>query len=166
MSPSLFTEVGVLMEVAMAKESKRGSVPQIVGTLLVFFFLVCGFYYLMARVTSGNDVLECKAITGLVLSRHAIPESVSTPGRPAIFCDAKARGLLSKRFAHLRIYGVTDKSQQDSILETLEARQPHSREVTVAFYEKENWKTWSDSGTGKRGGEREPEIPIREASIR
>jgi hypothetical protein len=150
----------------MPKESKRGSIPKIAGTLLVFFFLVCGFYYLMATVTTGNDVLECKAITGLVISQHAIPESVSTPGRPAIFCNPEVRGLFLNRFDHLRIYGVTDKSQQDSILETLEPRPAQSREITVDFYDKENWKTWSDSGTGRRGGDRGLEIPIREVFIR
>jgi hypothetical protein len=147
---------------------KKDYIPKIILTLLVLFVLAYGYYYLTAALTSGDDVLECKAIAGLVASAAVVPESVSTPGRPAIFCDAEARGFFLTRFDHVRIYGVTDKNQQDSILEALGHKQTQSklRKITVDFYEKENWKTWSDPGTGRRGGERGLEAPIRQVFIK
>jgi hypothetical protein len=147
---------------------KKRYIPKTVTTLLVLFPLAYGCFYLTAMTTSGNDLLECKAIAGLVTSGHVIPESISTPGRPAIFCDVGMRGFLLKRFDHVRIYGVINKSQQDSMLEALEHGQMQSkhREMTVDFYEKENWKTWSDPGTGRRGGDRGPEVPIRQVFIK
>jgi hypothetical protein len=68
----------------------------------------------------------------------------------------------------LFIYGVTDKSEQDSIVKTLKdvRREPHIRDVFVRFFDRENWKTWSDPGSGRRGGERGQETPIREEWIR
>ncbi len=147
---------------------KKHYIPKIIVALLVLFVLAYGYYYLTAALTSGDDVFECQAIASMVTSGHEIPESVSTPGRPAIFCNAEVRGFLLKRFDHVRIYGVTDKNQQDSILEALGHGKTQSkpREMTVDFYEKENWKTWSDPGTGRRGGDRGPESPIRQVFIK
>jgi hypothetical protein len=147
---------------------KKNYIAKLIFRLLVLLVLAYGYYYLTAMTTSGNDLLECKAIAGLVTLGHVIPESISTPGRPAIFCDVEMRGFLLKRFDHVRIYGVINKSQQDSMLEALEHGQMQSkhRELTVDFYEKENWTTWSDPGSGRRGGDRGPETPIRQVFIK
>lgn len=141
------------------------------GVAIAVFLLLClayGYLYLTATTTSADDVFECKAIASLVSSGHAIPESISTPGRPGIFCDVEVRGFFLKRFDHVRIYGVTDKDGQDSITRTLERSRERSkaREVVIEFYEKENWRTWSDPATGRKGGERGAETPIRETLIK
>lgn len=101
-------------------------------------------------------------------SEHAILESTSTLGSPAIFCDVEVKSFFLKRFDHVRIYGVTDKGQQDSIVRSLERsrEQSKTRQLVADFYEKENWKTWSDPTTGRRGGERGPETPIRKVVIK
>jgi len=118
---------------------------------------------LVTTMTSTNDVFECKAIASFVTSEHAILESTSTLGSPAIFCDVEVKSFFLKRFDHVRIYGVTDKGQQDSIVRSLQRsrEQSKTRQLVADFYDKENWKTWSDPTTGRRGGERGPETPIR-----
>jgi hypothetical protein len=88
-----------------------------------------------------------------VTSAHAILESTSTPGSPVTFCDVEVKIFFLKRFDHVRIYGVTDKGQQDSIVRSLERsrEQSKARQLVADFDEKENWKTWSDPTTGRRG---------------
>ncbi len=150
-----------------ARHPKLG-IRGIVAGVLLFLCLAYGYFYLISTATSGEDVLACKAITDPVIAEHGIPESVSASGRPAIFCDLEVRGFFLKPFEHISIYGVTDKEQQDSILRTLEHFRPQSkaRRMVVDFYEKENWKTWSNPATGNRGGEGGPETPIRTIVIK
>jgi hypothetical protein len=73
-----------------------------------------------------------------------------------------------RRFDHIRIYGVLDSREQDSVIETLKRTHEHlkTRPKLVDLYEKENWKTWSSPATGYRGGERGPETPVRTVAIR
>jgi hypothetical protein len=62
-----------------------------------------------------------------------------------------------------------DKDQQDSITRTLEryrGGQKARREIVVDFYQKENWRTWADSPTGNKDGERGSETVIRKISIK
>jgi hypothetical protein len=84
------------------------------------------------------------------------------------FCDVEVKIFFLKRFDHVRIYGVTDKGQQDSIVRSLERsrEQSKTRRLVADFDEKENWRTWSDPTTGSRGGERGPETPIRKVVIK
>jgi hypothetical protein len=120
----------------------------------------------MSTTTSGDDILECEAIAESVESRYSLPPSMSVPGRPAFFCDADVRSVLMRRFDHIRIYGVIDNSEQESIIQTIKKarEQLKTKPIVVDFYEKENWKTWSDS-TGRSGGERGPEAPIRKGVV-
>jgi len=155
-------------EAGVVAGDRKSRMRGIIAGVLVLLCLAYGYFYLTATTTSGDDVFECKAIASLVTSGHAIPESISTPGRPAIFCDVEVRGFFLKRFDHVRIYGVTDRGQQDSIIRSLErpTGQSKARQLVVDFYEKENWKTWSDPATDNRGGERGPETPMRETVIK
>jgi len=118
--------------------------------------------------TSADDLYECKAIVNAVEAKHEIPASSSAPGESGIFCDKGVRFPFLTSYDTLFVYGVTDKSAQNSIVKTLvEMRQEsHIRDVFVRFFDSENWKTWSDPNSGRRGGERGPETPIREAWIR
>jgi hypothetical protein len=139
-----------------------------IGGLLILLFFVYGIFYFTGTTTSSDDVFECKGLASLVTSVHEIPESISSPGRPAIFCDVETGGFFLKRFDHVRIYGIIEKGQQDSIIQSLQGASAHrrSKQVVVEFYEKENWRTWSDTATGNKGGERGPETAIRMTVLR
>lgn len=110
---------------------------------------------------------ECEGIATLVSSASPIPQSVSNPSRPAFFCEKGLQGVRLRSFDHVQIYGVTDLNQQDVLVAHLRlARQRlKTRMIIVDFYEKENWKPWSDPATGRSGGERGPETAIRRTVI-
>ena len=152
------------MAVGIQKSKSR----ELIIGLPILLCIIYGYFYVSAAGTSGEDVSECKVITDFVQARSSIPKSVSAPDRPGIFCDVELRGLLLQRFDHVRIYGVTDKDQQDAIVAILKPLrvQSQGRELTVDFYEKENWKTWSDPATHNRAGERGPETSMRQVVIK
>ncbi len=152
----------------MEVRKSKSMIRKVIATFAVLLCLGYGYFYLMSTTTSGDDLIECNAIGKSVESAHSLPTSISVPGRPAFFCDADVRGLLMRRFDHIRIYSVVDKNEQESIIQTLKRtrEQLKTRHMLVEFYEKENWKTWSDPATGNRGGERGPETPMRKTVIK
>ena len=152
----------------MTHSNKNPTAAKLMALLCVLLFCGYGYFYLMATTTSGDDVLECQAIARFAESSHQFPPSLSAPGLPAFFCDAEARGILLRRIDHIRIYGVVDRREQDSVMETLGRTHEHlrtRRPMVVDFYEKENWKTWN-SPSGNRGGERGPETSLRTNTIK
>lgn len=136
------------------------------------FVLLVGAYalaYFMVTNTSGDDVLECVSIAKAVQAKHQIPPSVSTPGRPAIFCDKGVRLPFLNSYDMVILYGVTNRIEQDAIVVTLENCRHEShitRNILLRFIDKENWITWSNSGTGNSGGHRGSELATREVWIR
>jgi hypothetical protein len=152
----------------MVHTKKLPTIRKVAAGLCVLAVLGYGYFYLMSTTTSGGDILECNAIAKFVESSQSFPQSISVPGRPAFFCDADVRGVLMRRFDHIRIYGVVDNTEQNSVIETLKRTHEHlkTRPILVDFYEKENWKTWSSPATGNSGGERGPETPVRTVAIR
>jgi hypothetical protein len=126
------------------------------------FLIAYAYAFVMATTTDSQNLDECNAVVSAVTSKHSVPLSVSEPGRPAIFCDLGVHFPLLRSYETVFIYGVLDKGQQDSIIADLRSfhRASPTRKILVQFFEKENWKTWSDPGSGRSGGSRGPESPI------
>ncbi len=152
----------------MAQVSKTPQQASALPGAIVICLVLYGLAYFTVTTTSADDLYECKAIVKAVEAKHEIPTSSSAPGEPGIFCSKGVRFPFLTSYDTLFVYGVTDKSAQDSIVKTLEdaRRESHIRDVFVRFFDRENWKTWSDPDSGRSGGERGPETPIREAWIR
>jgi hypothetical protein len=126
-------------------------------------FLIAYLYAFILRTTAAaQDVDECRVITSSVISRHNIPASVSSPGRPAIFCDLGVHFPFLQTYDSIFIYGILNPPDQDAILADLRDLHhvSHTRKMLVQFFKQENWKTWSDPATGAGGGSRGPESPI------
>jgi hypothetical protein len=104
----------------------------------------------------------CQPIVSAVTSRHRLPLSVSEPGSPAVSCDLGVHFPLLRTYYTVFIYGVLDKGEQDAIVVDLRTFQSaaHGQKILVQFFDKENWKTWSDPKFGRSGGSRGPETPI------
>ena len=130
----------------------------VVGGLLVAY----AYAFISATTVASEKSSECTDLVTAVTAKHAVPLSISEPGRPAVFCDLGVHFPLLRTYDSVFIYGVLDKSQQDSILVDLRSfhRTSHAQSILVQFFEKENWKTWSDPGSGRSGGSRGPETPI------
>jgi hypothetical protein len=137
------------------------------GILLGMSCVGYGYFYLVSTMADPDVNAECQEIATLVESESSIPQSIVIPGYPAFFCGKDVRGVFLRPFDHVKVYGVIDRSQQDLVVANLKrARQQLKTRLIIAdFYEKENWKTWSDPATGRSGGERGPETPTRRIVI-
>jgi hypothetical protein len=137
----------------------RRALPWLIGGFAVAYI----YAFLVATTTGDLELYECTKLAAAVLAKHSIPESKSAPGHAGIFCHLEVQLPFLIRYDKAYIYGVTDKTSQDSIAHTLQEFRAgyHSRKILVQFFATENWKTWSNPDTGTHGGDRGPEIPIR-----
>ncbi len=135
----------------------------IVAWTIGIFLIVYAYAFIMATTSASEDSHECKSIVSTVTSKHSVPRSVSSPGSPAIFCDLGVHFPLLQSYDSVFIYGVIGQADQDAIIVDLRSfhRASHTRKMFVQFFDKENWKTWSDPSSGRSGGSRGPESPIR-----
>ena len=153
----------------MLKEKhKKPRVWMSIGILFGVFCVGYGYFYLASTMFDTDFSSECNAIASLVESASSIPVSVSVPPHPGLFCGKDLRGPFLRPVDHVQIYGVIDERQQDLVIAGLKrARQQlKTRTIVADFYQKENWRTWSDPATGRSGGTRGPETPIRRIVIK
>ena len=139
-------------------------VAWLTGALLLAY----AYAFVAAMVRASDNIDECKNVVASLNSKYQVPPSISTPGSPAIFCDAAVHFPLLNIYDNVFIYGVLAPINQDAIESSL--REFHNtsrtRPILLQFFAKENWRTWSDPNSARSGGNRGPETPIRKAWIR
>jgi hypothetical protein len=130
----------------------------ILGGLIIAY---C-YAFINAITTASENSYQCKALESAAITGHRIPMSVSQPNTPAAFCELGVHFPLLRTYFTVFIYGVIDRAQQDAIVTSLcnAPRDPNAKKILVQFFEKENWRSWSDPKTGRSGGNRGPETPI------
>jgi hypothetical protein len=117
-------------------------------------------HHIAAWIIGGLVIAYCYAFINAITG-HKIPASVSQPGKPAAFCELGVHFPLLNTYFTVFIYGVLDRAQQDAIVSSLRsAPRPNGKRLLVQFFEKENWRPWSDPSSGRSGGNRGPEHPI------
>ena len=136
-------------------------------SIVLMMCFVYGYLLFLAGTTTASDVDECQGIVNKVDSENVIPKSISTPSRPALFCDLGVRYPLLRRFDIVTIYGVTDQGRQAAIIQTIQGyrHEKTHKPVLVRFYERENWQSVTDSSSGVRVESRGPETLIREVPV-
>jgi hypothetical protein len=152
----------------LKEKQKKPRVGVLIGILFGVLCVGYGYFYLASDMFDTDDAAECHAIVTLVESVSSIPDSVSVPGHPGCFCGKGVRGFFLRPVDHVQSYGVIDEGHQDLVIASLKrARQQlTTRPIVAEFYQKENWRTWSDPATGRSGGTRGPETPIRRIVIK
>ena len=150
------------------EERGRRHVRLFIGILFGVCCLAYGYWYLVSTMPDPDVRDECQAIAASVESTISLPPSVSSPGHPAFFCGKGVRGLFLRPYDRVRVYGVVNSSGQDTLIAAIvrAKQQLRTRPIVVDFYEKENWITWSDPKTGRSGGDRRAEMPIRRNVIK
>jgi len=129
----------------------------IIGGLIITY---C-YAFINAITTASENSYQCKALESAAITGHQIPTSISQPGKPAAFCELGVHFPLLRTYFTVFIYGVLDRDQQDAIVTSLHsARRPNQKRILVQFFDKENWRSWSDPNSGRSGGNRGPEHPI------
>ena len=133
------------------------------GLLLVAYF----YAYFTAMTTGDVDLAQCHALESAVAAKNTVPMSVSAPGQPGIFCDRAIQQPFLTHYERVYVYGVVDTAQQDAIVAAVrEYRAQHPEKILLLFIAKENWTAWSDPATGRSGGRRGPETPLRTAWVK
>jgi hypothetical protein len=137
------------------------------GMFLGLFILAYGYWYLVSTMPDPDALNECQTIVADLEASISFPQSVSSPGNPALFCDKGVKGMFLTKFDRVNIYGVLDTNEQQVVIDRLKnaKRRLKTKPIQLEFFEKENWKTWSDPKTGRSGGDRGPETPIWQAVI-
>jgi hypothetical protein len=143
-----------------AQTRKRRWAP--ITWLLGGFLVAYAYAFISATASDSENLSGCQAVVSAVNSRHRIQPSVSEPGSPAVSCDLGVHFPLLRTYYTVFIYGVLDKSEQNAIVGDLRTfhRASQTPRILVQFFEKENWRAWSDAKTGRSGGSRGAETPI------
>ncbi|HXT75102.1 MAG TPA: hypothetical protein VN780_02330 [Candidatus Eisenbacteria bacterium] len=111
--------------------------------LLLIFLIIYSYAFIMATTTDSTNLGECQALVSAVTSTHRLPESVSSPGRPAIFCDLGVHFPSLRSYDSVFICGVVDPAEQDSVVANLRSHRAaaQTHRILVRFMAKENWRT-------------------------
>jgi hypothetical protein len=148
----------------VVRELKEDQLPKhhiaawIIGGLIIAY---C-YAFINAITTASENSDQCKALESAAITGHQIPTSISQPGKPAAFCELGVHFPLLRTYFTVFIYGVADRTEQNAIVTSLRSapRGPSPKPILVQFFDKENWRPWSDPNTGRSGGNRGPEHPI------
>jgi hypothetical protein len=115
---------------------------RIVRTVLV---VSCFGWYLFSSLGLGlewsGDYGHCQDLVAAVVQTNVVPQSVSSPGQPAVFCQKAEYGILRSRYQVLQIYSVPMDAQNIVLAAVSSARHRlNSERVQVVFYQRENWR--------------------------
>ena len=132
--------------------SKRRWTP--IVWLLGGFLVAYAYTFISATASDSENLSGCQAVVPAVTSRHRVPPSVSEPGSPAVSCDLGVHFPLLRTYYTVFIYGVPDRGEQDGIVADLRTFRGASQtpRILVQFFEKENWRTWSDPKDRQKRG--------------
>lgn len=100
----------------------------------LFSFLGLGF-------EMSGDLGHCQDLIDAAVHTNAVPQSVSSPGQPAVFCSIAEYGILRSRYQVIETYSVP-RDQQQRVLTALTVahRRLNGAAVQLVFYQRENWR--------------------------
>lgn len=117
-------------------------------------FVVCSTAQLLVYgMPQPEDVNETDQLTNLITTvHHFAHNSIAQPDRPPMYSNPGSKMLLTQP-SEIGIYGVTDRTEQDKIIEAVKDAM-HDRKfkpVDLRFIDHENWI--ADANSGERGSE-------------
>jgi len=117
----------------------------------------------MHNIPTGADAEQSSSLARFVVSRVAFDsKSVTDPDRPPLYWHPR------RNSARLDVYGLTNAARQAEVLSAMIEWQTTNRNMSrlsVRFYERENWRQFTNEQGGYSGGDRLPEVLLREISI-
>ena len=125
-------------------------VVAIVVALIMIIFLM---YQFTGNVTD-TDKKDLHTIVSSLTSSYRFPLKAKFEDRPAV------DGVVHPRYLEIRIYGVTDRNEQDKIVMLLKKlrREVASKSLVVNFFREEVWEQKPD---GSRRPLHDKEQPIQ-----
>jgi hypothetical protein len=96
---------------------------------------------LLFGISESDDYGRCQDLVVAVVQTNVVPQSVSRPGQPAVFCSNAEYGILRSRYQVLQIYSVPMDAQNVVLAAVSSTHQRLNGEgVQVVFYQRENWR--------------------------
>jgi hypothetical protein len=130
----------------------------------VFYQFICKpFNRALKTIATGADAERCGRLGRYITNQFAFEKIISSnpDGRP--FYTSPSRNA-----ARFVVYGITNSERQDELLTALKDWQTTNQDMaklTVRFYERENWRAFTNEQRGYSGGERLPEVVLREITL-
>jgi hypothetical protein len=115
---------------------------RVIRTVLLVSYIGWGlFSFLALAVRKSGDLGHCQDFVDAAVHTNAVPQSVSSPGQPAVFCSVAVYGILRSRYQVMETYGVP-RDQQQKVLAalTIAHHRVNGAAVQVVFYQRENWR--------------------------
>lgn len=134
--------------------------------------VIGNFAAIVEGIPSQQDTRDAEEVYQTIISHHNFDRSLAAlPGRAPVFSSPGSRSLITTPIK-VKIYYVTRTEDQDKIIRELDKlrKAKNMKPINVKFYSQENWRTSGPVITTEEGpvqsGERGPEQPIREVTIR
>jgi hypothetical protein len=131
------------------------------GAFYEFFFKP--FSASLHNMPWGEDAERSRNLWVFVTNQIAFNgKSANDSSQPPIYCNP------FRNSAQLDVYGVTNIEKQDQVLmavKTWQTTNQNMAKLQVRFFERENWKQFTNEEAGYSGGNRLPEVLIRESWI-
>ena len=142
------------------KRYKHGIKPTFGESFIVVaaILLMALFAYSSTWNISERDSDEVKQIVAELIQRYDFPVKAKFSDQPAV------EGIARPRRLEIHIYGITDRTEQDKVVEVVKKlrRQIASKPVVVHFIREEVWEVAND---GSRKPRRDREELMRKARI-
>jgi len=160
--------LGTLMVLQASVPTFPSAALQVIATASILLYF--GWYALTVAVLafhSSGSWGHCDDLRQPAIQTGLIPQSVSQPNLPSVFCLVAEYGIFRSHYQVLEIYGVPRQGQA-TVLEAVRNTRLRlqTEPVQVLFYDRENWRTWSNPKNGASGGSRGPETVQRVVVIR
>lgn len=118
----------------------------------------------LQRIPMADDAERSRSLWLYVTNRvHFYGRSADDPNMPPLYCNP------FRNSAQLIVYGVTNADRQEEILAAVRAWQatnPIVTNIDVRFFERENWRSFTNDQAGYSGGDRLPETLLREEFVK
>ncbi len=139
---SIMVVVGLLATVKACAPNLSTTLLRILcGALIVSYV---GWYspqVLLFGISESDGYGRCQDLVAAVVQTNVVPQSVSRPGQPAVFCSNAEYGILRSRYQVLQIYSVPMDAQNVVLAAVSSTRHRLNGEgVQVVFYQRENWR--------------------------
>ena len=139
------------------------SLIAVAGLVVLYIFIVKPLGDSLGGIPTAADAGQASSLRRFVMSRVIFDgKSATDPTQPPVYCDP------FRNSARLTVYGITNTERQEEVLSAVREWQMANRnmsKLSVRFYEREKWREVTNTQTGDSGGERLPEVMIREIAV-
>ena len=130
----------------------------------LYFFIIGPFLAAVQSIPTGADAERSYSLWLYVTNHvHFDGRSVTEPNKPPVFSSPRHNS------AALIVYGVTNTVRQEEVLSAVRewrVTNPSIAQIDVRFFERENWRLFTNDQASVSGGNRLAETLLREEFVK